>query len=93
MENADHVYKEQIVNVLAVMSDDCKETYLFENILISGEETVVEIPEQLRGQIKAYVPNQYELAYGIFLPDEKSITFFEQNLKNINSAMIQLSIC
>ena len=95
MENADKTLKEQIVNVLAVLSDNFEQTYMFENILISGEneKTVVAIPEQIRGHIKAFVLNQCEFAYGVFLPDQKSITFFETNLHNTGSAMIQLSIC
>lgn len=95
MENADKSLKEQIVNVLAVLSDNFEQTYLFENILISceNEETVVTIPEQIRGHIRAYVLNQSELAYGVFLPDQRSIAFFETHLKNTSSAMIQVSIC
>ena len=37
MAFADEVIKEQVVNILAVLSEDFTETHLFENILISGE--------------------------------------------------------
>ena len=95
MDNADKILKEQIVNVLAVLSDDFEQCYLFENILISGENetTAIAIPENIRGKIKGYVLNQSEFAYGVFLPDQRSIKFFETNLMNTNSAMIQLTLC
>ena len=38
MNFADPVIKEQMVNILAVLSEDFQETFLFENILISGSE-------------------------------------------------------
>lgn len=71
MQFADEVIKEQTVNVLAVLSEDFKETHLFENVLISGEsvDTTIEIPPEIRGKIQAYVLNHNELAYGIFYPD------------------------
>ena len=48
MEFADHEIKEQMVNVLAILSEDFQEKYLFENVLISGEnpDTVIEIPPE-----------------------------------------------
>lgn len=71
MDFADQVIKEQIVNILAVLSDDFSQTYLFENVLISGQstETVIELPEHICNDVKAYVLNYNELAYGIFYPD------------------------
>ena len=86
--------KEQVVNILAVLTDDFSETHLFENVLISGKstDTIIEIPEQIRGRIQAYVLDYNELAYGIFYPDERSIAFFERNLRNTSSAMLQLTV-
>ena len=83
-----------MVNILAVLSEDFTSTYLFENVLISGEstETVIEIPEEHRGKILAYVLNYNELAYGIFYPDERSIAFFEANLGNSSSGMLHLTV-
>ena len=94
MDFADKVIKEQIVNILAVLSDDFSQTYLFENVLISGQspDTVIELPEHIRNDVKAYVLNYNELAYGIFYPDQKSIDFFERNLRHTNSAMLQLTV-
>ena len=78
------------MNILAILSDDCQETFVFENILISGQsiDTIIEIPAEFQGKIKAYVLNYNELAYGIFYPDERSISFFEQNLRHSTSAML-----
>ena len=94
MDFADLVIKEQMVNVLALLSDDFQETFVFENILISGKsiETVIEIPAELQGRIKAYVLNYNELAYGMFYPDERSIEFFQRNLRHSTSPMLQLTI-
>ena len=36
MPFADHEIKEQMVNVLAILSEDFQQKYLFENVLISG---------------------------------------------------------
>ena len=90
MDFADPVIKEQMVNILAILSQDFKETYLFENILISGEtpDTVLSIPEQHRGKILAYVLDYNELAYGIFYLDEKSVAFYEKNLRWSSSGML-----
>ena len=53
MAYADEVIKEQVVNILAVLTDDFSEAHLFENVLISGEstDTIIEIPKQHRGRI------------------------------------------
>ena len=40
----------------------------------------------------AYVLDYNELAYGIFYPDERSIAFFERNLGQTQSAMLQLTV-
>ena len=79
-----------MVNILAILSDDCQETFVFENILISDQsiDTIIDIPAEFQGKIKAYVLNYNELAYGIFYPDERSIAFFEQNLRHSTSAML-----
>ena len=71
MPFADHALKEQMVNILAVLSTDLRKTHIFENVLVRGDhaETVIEIPEGIRGKILAYVLNYNELAYGIFYPD------------------------
>jgi len=94
MDFADEVIKEQMVNILAILSPDFSETFLFENVLIAGDmvETVLEVPEEYRGRVLAYVLNYNELAYGIFYPDPRSIAFFEQNLGRTSSAMLQLSV-
>lgn len=57
--------------MLALLSEDFEDTYLFENILISDdkEQTIVPIPQEIKGKIKAFVLNQGEFAYGIFQPD------------------------
>jgi len=59
MAFADPVIKEQVVNILAVLSDDFAETHLFENVLVSGDapDTVIELPEGIRGKVKAFVLN------------------------------------
>ena len=71
MPFADHALKEQVVNILAVLSNDFSQVHLFENVLIRGDsaETIIDVPEGIRGQILAYVLNYNELAYGIFYPD------------------------
>ena len=48
-----------MVNILAVLSEDFQQTHLFENVLISGQEsdTVLEIPEEYRGRVLGYVLN------------------------------------
>ena len=93
MDFADEVIKEQVVNVLAILDTNMQETHVFENILISrdSKDTVVPVPDQYRGKILAYVLNFNELAYGIFYPDPKSISFFERHLGGANSAMLQLT--
>lgn len=51
MPFADHALKEQVVNILAVLSTDFSQTHIFENVLINGEnaETLIAVPEGIRG--------------------------------------------
>ena len=94
MAFADEVIKEQVVNILAVLSPDFTQTHLFENVLISGSnnDTLVQIPAEHQNKVLAYVLDFNELAYGIFYPDERSIAFFERNIGKTTSAMLQLTV-
>ena len=83
--NGDEVFRRQAINIGFFQSDGHFEEY--EHIMIEDKE-LTEVPQLVGKQIpEAFLMNSNDHGFGVFIEDDKSIRYFEQNLNRIESQL------